>query len=175
MNEVLGKVGGCTVLNEANHYNFNDCHPQYVSKSFNKTIPAMTDANKPYYAIAYPRVYNDNTCIYWRANIYNVDNGELSSATIDVKIYVGLLSDASTITAKINISNAINFDGNSVNVTIADVDNGKVFYIYLKQSDTNKRYCYQVDIEASTRNNKYSYDIGYGASYRTDVAGILLD
>nr|DAJ70562.1 MAG TPA: hypothetical protein [Caudoviricetes sp.] len=162
------------ILKKSNHYNFDDCHPQYVSKTQVKIVPHFTDITSPYYALAYPRVYNDNTSIFWKAFIFNSDSGKISSAEIEVKINVGKLTNDSTISASAVIKNKANFDGNSILISMANVANGKVFYIYLKQNAIGKSYLYQVQLESSTRNNRFSYDIGYGSVYRKNFAGTKL-
>lgn len=162
------------ILTKFNHYNFDDCHPQYVSKTQVKTVPHFSDIAMPYYALAYPRVYNDNTSIFWKAFVFNSDNGKISSAEIEVKINVGKLTDDSTISAFAVIKNKANFDSNSILISKANITNGKVFYIYLKQSTIGRRYQYQVQLESSTRNNRFSYDIGYGAAYKNNFAGTKL-
>lgn len=168
------KIGGCEVFNEGNHYNHKDCHPQYVSKKFAKILPLFSNVSKPFYALAYPRVYNDDICIYWKAFIYSVDDGEISSADIEVKINIGKITDVSSISAKVSVRNAFNFNSNSIHVSMADLEDGKVFYIYLKQSEVGKRYAYQVVVESSTRENRYSYDVEYGATYKESVVGTEL-
>lgn len=167
------KMGCYEIFNEGNHYDYEDCHPQYVSKRFTKILPLFSDASKPFYALAYPRVYNDDICIYWKAFIYNVDNGEISSADVEVKINVGKITDDSSISAKVNVKNAVNFN-NSIHVSMANLEDGKVFYIYLKQSEVGKKYAYQILVESSTRENRYSYDVGYGATYRSSMIGTNL-
>ena len=168
------KIGCYKIFNEGNHYDYEDCHPQYVSKRFTKILPVLSDTSKPFYALAYPRVYNDDICIYWKAFIYSVDNGEMSSADIEVKINVGKITDDSSISAKVNVRNAINFGSNSIHISMADLEDGKVFYVYLKQSEVGKRYAYQVVVESSTRENRYSYDVGYGATYKESMVGTEL-
>lgn len=162
------------MLTKFNHYNFDDCHPQYVSKTQVKSVPHLSDITSPYYALAYPRVYNDNTSIFWKAFIFNSDSGKISSAEIEVKINVGKLTDVSTISASAVLKNQVNFDENSIVVSTDNIANGKIFYIYLKQNAIGKSYQYQVQLESSTRNNRFSYDIGYGAAYKKNFAGTKL-
>jgi hypothetical protein len=160
------------VLTEANHYNFGDVHPQYVSKSLFKKLPMFTDTSKPYYALTTINIYNKDLSVIYEFDLLDISNGSLGYGKYLIKIDVTASNQKSAYIEKVYTKNI-----DDVQIKVSCVDNGSngyVFYVYIVQSAINKNYVYTSTKEYCTRQNRYSYDFAYGAAYRSNASGEIL-
>lgn len=171
--ELFNYDSGFLSLNEANHNENGNPHPQYVVSRDLNLIPVRPDADHRWYQLAEFTIDGPDAGIFAVIDIMNRDSSFRSGikvAKMVVKSCVsGKLSQNMTATFKAELMN-VGFDKSNFIVTQETVDNHYVVRVYFENKEDYRGYAWRFDILSSNTVLR-RYDVSHSLGYQTGIIG----